>query len=478
MRGKGKSAAKSAGRFLTIDVQHRAGRGLPGCGRARATTKSHDAGGAQIDHLMPPRAPAYTHREHGKAKNTRREPSECGAGEHMSSAESIALRLNTLPHHEVIKLLAEACVASPDLRNRANALVQKHNPLPACAELLSSEDILKLVFDFLQQWNMAAASVCKAWAAAWQAQQTRTDAPRLWRQPLRTFKMPGALAHCNIAVSPAGVVCAITADGLAFWSAQGDELSTGAWATLKAAVPASAHAGDLLVHGNFLFVQDFNDDDYCEFPLRKLRLSDGVELASSPGFGAPDVMTLSGDGSKLFVTMEDRSYIQVHDAGALNLLSNAGLHNWDREGENEWEDECEYDDKGYRTVYALASSGDKIYVASKDKGVLTILGVDGTARRTLQADFRYAQAMVIIHENLYVLEDFQLTQGNDANDFYEQRLLVLDPQSGATKQIVHLSSPQRVGPIHSMCTQGDEVYLAYGHLGEAGKISHVAVHMF
>ena len=40
-----KTAAKSAATFY--DVQHRAGRGLAGCGRARATTELHDAGEAQ-----------------------------------------------------------------------------------------------------------------------------------------------------------------------------------------------------------------------------------------------------------------------------------------------------------------------------------------------------------------------------------------------------------------------------------------------
>ena len=44
---KVKLQSKVQCRFITIDVQHRAGRGLPGCGRARATTESHDAGEAQ-----------------------------------------------------------------------------------------------------------------------------------------------------------------------------------------------------------------------------------------------------------------------------------------------------------------------------------------------------------------------------------------------------------------------------------------------
>ena len=53
----------------------------------------------------------------------------------------LASRLDTLPRHELVKLLADACIASPDLRNRADVLIHRHKPQPAwCAELVSSED--------------------------------------------------------------------------------------------------------------------------------------------------------------------------------------------------------------------------------------------------------------------------------------------------------------------------------------------------
>ena len=53
----------------------------------------------------------------------------------------LASQLDTLPRHELVKLLADACIASPDLRNRADVLIHRHKPQPAwCAELVSSED--------------------------------------------------------------------------------------------------------------------------------------------------------------------------------------------------------------------------------------------------------------------------------------------------------------------------------------------------
>ena len=42
---------------------------------------------------------------------------------------------------QLVKLLADARIASPDLRNRADVLIHRHKPQPAwCAELVSSED--------------------------------------------------------------------------------------------------------------------------------------------------------------------------------------------------------------------------------------------------------------------------------------------------------------------------------------------------
>lgn len=58
-----------------------------------------------------------------------------------ATMNQLASRLDTLPRHELVKLLADACIASPDLRNRADVLIHRHKPQPAwCADLVSSED--------------------------------------------------------------------------------------------------------------------------------------------------------------------------------------------------------------------------------------------------------------------------------------------------------------------------------------------------
>ena len=401
----------------------------------------------------------------------------------MDSAKSLTLRLDALPRSELVALLADGCAASPDLRHKADALINKHKPLPGwCTELLSSEDMLPAVLDSLRLCDVPVASVCTVWAAAWRTLLVRRRLLQL--VPLVSLEVPGTMGDCfNFTMLPTGLACVSTYDGVSFVSVWGDELPTeGAWAALETAAPdpkplygeMSPRIPCVLLHEDFLFVGSGYSNPHSDTGrVRKLRLSDGAEVAhSAPRDDQTALTQIALSGSRLFVLCF--RHIGVLDANTLEWQFNFG---------------------DLAVACDLAISGDEVYVADSEyPGKLLVFGTDGTPLRTLEGDFGTPVALTISHENVYVLEsapdervrdleDFPWRPPKTYNEWHGHRIVVLDHLHGttqiqdaradgsvipdphrkvqvmSTKHVLCLPGPGDLTAVH---VHGDELFVAHG----------------
>ena len=89
------------------------------------------------------------------------------------AADRVA-RVAKLSHAQLLELAVDACEGSPELKNKADALIAQVAPLPAwCVDILMSPDLLPQLFSSLGLSEHAAAGVCSAWSRAYSRQLRR-----------------------------------------------------------------------------------------------------------------------------------------------------------------------------------------------------------------------------------------------------------------------------------------------------------------
>ena len=94
-------------------------------------------------------------------------------------------RLAKLSHAQLLDIAVDACESSPELKNKADALIAKVAPLPSwCVDVSLSPDLLPQLFSSLGLSEHAAAGVCTTWSHAYnrQLRRCRYVNPRSVRQ--------------------------------------------------------------------------------------------------------------------------------------------------------------------------------------------------------------------------------------------------------------------------------------------------------
>ena len=370
----------------------------------------------------------------------------------MSTPTSLALRLDALSRDELLELAAGALDELPKghhLRNQADALVAKRKPLPAwCVDgVLLSPDLLPHLFESLSCRDCAAAAACSAWGGAWVAllrlRRYIHPVPRHIDLTETTDQMPVA-----VAAMPDGAICVTGRSHLNFLTAQGEPIpGGGAWAAL-AQVEFDDTFG-VLRHDDSLLVVD-SDAQH----VRRLRLSDGVELARSPKLdGEAYEAAIAGD--RLFVAAERT--ISVLDVATLELRCSFGQ---------------------FDAAVDCAIHNGEVYVAAQDiPGQLDVFGLDGELLRTVRGTFGRPVCISIKDERIYMIEQ---QPSSDEDDFDEReerwegrRLLVLE-LDGTIRQ--EIRPPDAMG-LQSLCFLGDELWIpdygdfdAVGQMGAAMKV--------
>ena len=86
----------------------------------------------------------------------------------------LSSRLANLSHAQLVEIAVDACESSPELKNRADALIAQVAPLPSwCVDVLLSQDLLPQLFSSFGLSEHAAAGVCNTWSHAYSRQLRR-----------------------------------------------------------------------------------------------------------------------------------------------------------------------------------------------------------------------------------------------------------------------------------------------------------------
>jgi len=358
----------------------------------------------------------------------------------MAPPSRLAIRLDTLPRDELLKLAADALAELPEghrLHSHADALVARRKPLPAwCVDgVLLSPDLLPHMFDALSLHHCGAAAACSAWAAEWASQLRR----RRYLQPKPRRVLIGARPR-DIVEMPDGALCVSDQNvgRLRVLTAQLDVMPDGgAWAplaNLRFGCPCGVQR-----HEDSLLVVDANVPADEEGHALRLRMSDGMELSRSPELYAPVGFTIAGN--LMFVpTVTNISVLDVH---TLELRSTIG----------------EFGSAG-----DCAVCNDELYVTDIDRsGELQVFGIDGQHLRTVEGDFGHPMCIRIRDDRIYLLEDTQAevdedeTDAGDINESEGRRLLVLE-LDGTVRQKIDLHG--ELMDEKNLTFRGDELLIS------------------
>ena len=368
---------------------------------------------------------------------------------------SLQSRLAKLSHAQLLEFAVDACKSSPEIKNKADALIAQVAPFPAwCVDILMSPDLLPQLFSSLGLSEHAAAGVCSIWSHAYRRQLRRCCYidPTSLQQLANVPKKPNGL--CML---PGGVL-AITScgnDGTAmkFVAARSDSDPQA-----LAACRASSLAALRLT-----------------WPMGMARTNDG--LLTCPLYGRPAALykfALDGSMDELATVpaLADSDYgfsrcaVHQHTQRTYALGVSTPLTILDSHLQVVATVEATAATDGEVPIRDVAVHGDQVIVLTGDchpeGSGLRVLDLDGRFLRTIAAgQFRNPQAVAASDGRAFVIDGYDewyyLARGEE--DGGDQTVLhVIEIHSGNILQTVPLELSDC--DISSIIVDGDEIYIA------------------
>ena len=340
----------------------------------------------------------------------------------MEPVSRIALRLAELSHAQLLEIAAAGCKASADVKNRADAILAAHKPLPqwAVEGVLLSSDLVPHLLAPLQLKDGAVAAVCSRWADSWKA--TSEGRRRLTRV---AFDFPRDLLFDVLGTF--GSFCLIPG---------GDELIVRSGSTVRVlardmAILSSfelpAIDGNIAVSEQFFYVTDSDGE------VRSLT-HDGTEVAS---YEDPEKMILCpipAPGDILFCILSDLDdnaldEIVALDAQTLQPRYRLGL-------------------SMLKHASGLVLVGEELFLCDCDNDRLQVFSLAGEHRRSITGDWKRPIALCFVKDRLYLVEeadDDENEEGELINPLLGRRILVLSLQ-GDTLQVFTNPIVAELGP--------------------------------
>eukprot|EP00964_Phaeocystis_antarctica_P028328 scaffold15972_cov66-Phaeocystis_antarctica.AAC.1 len=371
----------------------------------------------------------------------------------------LSRRLDKLSHAQLLEFAVDACESSPDLENKANALIAKVAPLPSwCVDVLLSPDLLPQLFSSLGLSEHAAAGVCSTWSRAYSRQLRRCGYvnPRSVRQladvpdqPNGLCMLPGGvLAITAFENTPCGVVKFVAArndsDPQALAACQASSLAT--WSFEFPQGLALANDGLLMCNDDlstalYKFAKDGSMDELAKVPV----LAD-----YNRGFRRCAVHQQTQRTYALGDAHEGNEALVILDA---NLQVVATV-------------EATGDAQGDEAIRDLAVHDDQVILLTSDnhdKGSgLRLLDLDGRFLRTIVAgQFQDPQTVAASQGRAFVIDDDDGDGDDDDDDDDDEGtgkvLYIIDIQSGDIIQRAHLDLK---GTIADIIVDGDEIFIS------------------
>ena len=373
---------------------------------------------------------------------------------------SLPSRLACLSYAQLLEIAVDACESSPELKNKADALIAQVAPLPSwCVDVLLSPDLLPQLFSSLGLSEHAAAGVCSTWSHAYsrQLRRCRYVNPRVVRQLADVPKNPTGL--CML---PGGVLVTTSyVDKSVTFVAARHDTDPQALAACRASTLAArrlewlsglALTNDgLLVSSTALykFATDGSMDELATVPM----LADYDQ-----GFAQCAVHQQTQRAYAIGVANDRNQALVLLDA-TLQVIATV---------EDTGDVPEDFEDGDYEPIRDIAVHGDQVIVLASDHHAegsgLRLLDLDGRFLRTIAAgQFMNPQAVTISHGRAFVVDedvDDDKDDGDDDDDDDEgtaNMLHVIDIQSGDILQSVRLEVHDNVSTI---LVDGDEIYIA------------------
>ena len=382
---------------------------------------------------------------------------------------SLPSRLAKLSYAQLLEFTVDACESSPELKNKADALIAKVAPLPSwCVDVLLSPDLLPQLFSSLGLSEHAAAGVCTTWSRAYsrQLRRCRYVNPRSVRQlagvpnrPMSLCMLPGGV----LAITGSTIAYPHTNRGVNFVAARNDsdpQALAACQASSLAARPLMGAIGLALTNDGLLVCSC--DKSTVLFKFAKDGSMD--ELATVP------VLADYGRGFRCAVHQQtQRTYAICGDAEEGNqalVLLDASLQviaTVEATGDVPEDANAAAD---YEPIRDVAVHGDQVIVLTSGIGGhtkgsgLRLLDLDGRFLRTIAAEqFHHPQAVAASHGRAFVIDD----DGDDSRatpgqlELQGNMLHIIDIQSGDTVQRVPVDLQ---GEASEILVDGDEIYIA------------------
>ena len=307
----------------------------------------------------------------------RRAPSwqtTCACTAEMEPVSRIALRLGELSHGQLLEIAAAGCEASAEVKNRADAILAAHKPLPqwAVEGVLLSSDLVPHLLAPLQLEDGAVAAVCSRWADSWKA----TSEGRRRLTPV-AFDFPQDLLGTesfSMAVIPGGDELVVRTGSTVQILAR--DMSSGTSFELQSSF------GYIAAGEQFLYVTE--SDGITSLTYDGTAVTGYVEQGK--GFSCPTL----APGGLLFCVLADhdnseRDEIIALDAQTLQPRYQFGL-------------------SLLNCARGMAVVGEELFVCDNGNDRIQVFSLAGEHRRSITGAWKKPDALCLVEDRLYLVE--------------------------------------------------------------------------
>ena len=364
------------------------------------------------------------------------------------------LRLAKLSYAQLLEIAVDACEGSPELKNKADALIAKVSPLPSwCVDVLLSPDLLPQLFSSLGLSEHGAAGVCTSWSHAYsrQLRRCRYINPRSVRQLADVPTRPSGL--CML---PGGVLAIASCNNpgksrVKFVAAR-NESDPHALAACRASSLAARRfvwpMGMALTNDGLLVCCHMDPSTALNMFAKDGSMD---ELAT-----VPVLADYARGFMRCAVHQETQRTYAIGDDEAENIALVVLDANLQVIATIETTVVPEdFDEDEYQPIHDVAVHGDQVIVLTSDDHAagsgLRLLDLDGRYLRTIAAaQFRNPYAIAASHGRAFVV-------AGDVDDDSGKVLHVIDIQSGDVLQSVHFECE---GHASAILVDGDEIFIS------------------
>ena len=380
-------------------------------------------------------------------RKSRAEAEQVGSRPDLSR---LAARLGKLSHAQLLELAVAGCEASPEVTNRADAVLAAHKPLAqwAVEGVLLSSDLLPHVLGPLQLQDGAAAAVCSLWANSFKA--TSEGRRRLTRV---AFDFPHDLLTCSsveltvvTAVPGTEEQLVVNTDGTVriFDRSMNAVLSFNHDYDFSGPIIADAQSIYATAHGTHYvrLAHDGMVDAIYEDP-------DGYE-GFSPVF-AP--------GGLLFCVRYDEEDhgLQQDEIVALDAHS--------------LQPRFQFGMTLFNDARGMAVVGEELFVCDRKNDRLQVFSLAGEHRRSITGEWKRPSGLCLVKDRLYLIETCDSGERDDAGGRLDpligQRIFVLSVQ-GNTLQVYPI--PIEGSRFCSLISFDGKLLAPYSHANDDGHI--------